>query len=109
MNVERRDAALRSGLTDPLRDRAAPGAGRPVGESLHGSRRSPGHRSHQKGDAMATRSARWFHVATRVVAALALLTVLIPSLTAVSAAQKTTGNNVLRVRMPWWPDTLDPQ
>jgi oligopeptide transport system substrate-binding protein len=46
---------------------------------------------------------------TRFIAALLLLALLLPSVASVSAAQETTGNKVLRVRMPFWPDTLDPQ
>jgi ABC-type oligopeptide transport system substrate-binding subunit len=46
---------------------------------------------------------------TRVAAVVVLLALLLPSLVTVSAAQETAGDNVLRVRMPWWPDTLDPQ
>jgi ABC-type oligopeptide transport system substrate-binding subunit len=46
---------------------------------------------------------------TRVAAVVVLLALLLPSLVTVSAAQETAGDNVLRVHMPWWPDTLDPQ
>jgi oligopeptide transport system substrate-binding protein len=58
---------------------------------------------------MGTRSPRWFRGATRVVTALALVTVLLPALPGVTTAQETSGDNVLRVRMPFWPETLDPQ
>jgi oligopeptide transport system substrate-binding protein len=45
---------------------------------------------------------------TRVVAVLALLALLLPSLSAVSAAQEPAGGKVLRIRQPFWPDVLDP-
>jgi oligopeptide transport system substrate-binding protein len=65
---------------------------------------SPGGRSsfQEKENAMAFRL-------IRVATVFVLLALLLPSLVTVSAAQETAGDNVLRVRMPWWPDTLDPQ
>jgi oligopeptide transport system substrate-binding protein len=46
---------------------------------------------------------------THVVALLALLAFLLPSLPSVAAAQETGSAKVLRIRQPFWPDTLDPQ
>jgi oligopeptide transport system substrate-binding protein len=48
-------------------------------------------------------------VTTRVVAILALVALLLPSLAMAGATQETAGDRVMRVRMPFWPETLDPQ
>ena len=61
------------------------------------------------GDARGFRLTRSSHFTIRVVAVLALLALLLPSLTTITAAQETAGDKILRVRMPWWPDNLDPQ
>jgi oligopeptide transport system substrate-binding protein len=58
---------------------------------------------------MKPRLSRSSHVTTRVIAVLALLALLLPSLSAVSHAQETAGDKVLRIRQPFWPDVLDPQ
>jgi oligopeptide transport system substrate-binding protein len=58
---------------------------------------------------MGSQPTRSSHFPTRVIGALLLLALLLPSLATVSAAQETTGDKVLRVRMPWWPDNIDPQ
>src|SRR5829696_7800629 len=65
--------------------------------------------STREGDAMKPRLSRSSHVTTRVIAVLALLALLLPSLSAVSHAQETAGDKVLRIRQPFWPDVLDPQ
>ena len=46
---------------------------------------------------------------SRLATALLLLALLLPALATAGAAQETEGDKVLRVRMPRWPDTLDPQ
>ena len=58
---------------------------------------------------MGTQPTRSSHFPTRVIAVLLLLALLLPALATVNAAQETTSDNVLRVRMPWWPDNVDPQ
>jgi oligopeptide transport system substrate-binding protein len=67
------------------------------------------HVSTETRDAVGTRSNRSLQVMARVVAILALVAFLLPSLATVGAAQEAAGDKVLRVRMPFWPETLDPQ
>jgi oligopeptide transport system substrate-binding protein len=40
---------------------------------------------------------------------LALLALLVPSAGLVGATQETSAEKILRIRQPFWPDTLDPQ
>ncbi len=58
---------------------------------------------------MKPRLSRSSHVTARVIAILALLALLLPSLSTVSAAQEPAGDKVLRIRQPFWPDVIDPQ
>jgi hypothetical protein len=57
--------------------------------------------STKEGDAMKPRLSRSSHITTRVIAVLALLALLLPSLSAVSHAQETIGDKVLRIRQPF--------
>ncbi len=45
----------------------------------------------------------------RLVAVLAMVLFLLPTITLVTSAQEAPTGKVLRIRMPYWPDTLDPQ
>jgi oligopeptide transport system substrate-binding protein len=58
---------------------------------------------------MEMRLPRSFQYGTCLLATLLLLTLLCPSLVTLGAAQEATADQVLRVRMPFWPGTLDPQ
>src|SRR5215213_7780742 len=46
---------------------------------------------------------------SRLFAALVLLALLVPSAGLVGATQETGTEKILRIRQPFWPDTLDPQ
>src|SRR5215207_9726165 len=63
---------------------------------------------HQKGTTMRTDIAGRSGFPSRLATAVLLLALLLPALVTGGAAQETEGDKVLRVRMPRWPDTLDP-
>ena len=64
---------------------------------------------HQKGTTMRTDIAGRSRFPSRLATALLLLALLLPALATAGAQQETEGDKVFRVRMPRWPDTLDPQ
>jgi oligopeptide transport system substrate-binding protein len=61
------------------------------------------------GITMGTRLVHYSRFGIRFITALLLLANLLPSLITAGLAQEPASDRVLRVRMPFWPETLDPQ